>query len=737
MHRDEPVHRVVAEALAPVRDPVAAAIRWPATAPAPYVRAGLAALAAPHPAGIVTPSWLLPDQHDPARRLVTMLRDRRGALLARPTGSGKTFVALAAAACLRGGGPVAVAVPAPIREQWVRRAAACGIPVAVLSHTALSRGHLPPESARVVIVDECHHFRYPTTRRYHALAEWAVGRAVLGVTATPVVGRMEDVAHQLLLGVRDDTLAASGTPSLLAALRGGTVPPALSALILAGGDAGALPARTERVVRWAAAHAPPAWSASLEALDLSGRSAVRRLVRGVLWHAAASSPAALRAALGRYQTLLAHAQDARAAGHSVDRSELRRFALEAPEQLVLWELLPPGAAADDLPADDLPRVRELRARIDLAGPDPKADALAEILGAGPPTIVFSTSRATVHYLRERLAALGPAWVDGTGAGWRHLAARREQVLDWFRPDAPPGAPRLLLTSDVAAEGLDLQRAGRVVHYDLPWTPMRLDQREGRARRLGQALAQVEVATFAQPEWVARRLGTAAILGRKARLAAHLSGAVEARPWRWRLELASAATAAAPVAGFAAVEGDDDALLIALEIGGALGPAATPWLGVIGPDGRWSDDGAAVLRVFHRTGDATPMPVTDDLRLRWVAPVTALVRALLRAGREAAWRTRRNAPHVAALLERVRRLGRVAARARDDRTAARAEAAQALLARGQTAGERLRSLRAQLLDDEAMLALLADGTTPERPPAAPAFTLLAALAVVPRRATPAR
>ena len=69
MHRDEPVHRVVAEALAPVRDPVAAAIRWPATAPAPYVRAGLAALAAPRPAGIVTPSWLLPDQHDSIKNM--------------------------------------------------------------------------------------------------------------------------------------------------------------------------------------------------------------------------------------------------------------------------------------------------------------------------------------------------------------------------------------------------------------------------------------------------------------------------------------------------------------------------------------------------------------------------------------------------------------------------------------------------------------------------------------------
>jgi hypothetical protein len=53
-------------------------------------------------------------------------------------------------------------------------------------------------------------------------------------------------------------------------------------------------------------------------------------------------------------------------------------------------------------------------------------------------------------------------------------------------------PRVLIATDVAAEGLDLQAGGHVVHVDLPWTPMRLQQREGRLLRLGQMHSSVGV-----------------------------------------------------------------------------------------------------------------------------------------------------------------------------------------------------------------------------------------------------
>lgn len=48
---------------------------------------------------------------------------------------------------------------------------------------------------------------------------------------------------------------------------------------------------------------------------------------------------------------------------------------------------------------------------------------------------------------------------------------------------------------MAAEGLNLQRAGTVVHYDLPWNPVKLDQRNGRAYRIGQSRPSVHAVYF--------------------------------------------------------------------------------------------------------------------------------------------------------------------------------------------------------------------------------------------------
>jgi superfamily II DNA/RNA helicase len=52
-----------------------------------------------------------------------------------------------------------------------------------------------------------------------------------------------------------------------------------------------------------------------------------------------------------------------------------------------------------------------------------------------------------------------------------------------------------VATDLAGEGLNLQRAGVVVHYDIPWNPVRLDQRNGRAFRIGQRRAAVKAVYF--------------------------------------------------------------------------------------------------------------------------------------------------------------------------------------------------------------------------------------------------
>jgi superfamily II DNA/RNA helicase len=58
-----------------------------------------------------------------------------------------------------------------------------------------------------------------------------------------------------------------------------------------------------------------------------------------------------------------------------------------------------------------------------------------------------------------------------------------------------GELKLLLGTDAASEGLNLQRLGTLINIDLPWNPTRLEQRKGRIQRIGQARSEVWVANL--------------------------------------------------------------------------------------------------------------------------------------------------------------------------------------------------------------------------------------------------
>ena len=92
-------------------------------------------------------------------------------------------------------------------------------------------------------------------------------------------------------------------------------------------------------------------------------------------------------------------------------------------------------------------------------------------------VLFSYFRETLHYLKERLDE------HGIKSGLIMGGMDKDAVLDEFqRPDGP----RILLSSEVASEGIDLQISSLLVNYDLPWNPMRIEQRIGRIDRIGQA-----------------------------------------------------------------------------------------------------------------------------------------------------------------------------------------------------------------------------------------------------------
>lgn len=223
---------IVAEALRHVLDPGATALRAGPVAPVTSVARSIAGSLLPLQAPVDPPSWLRPPQRSPFRRAVHGVQRHGGALLAQPVGSGKTWMALAVARHFNGDDSVTVLAPAPLLSHWHRTAHALGQDVEVLSHARPSRRSLPAGRG-IVIIDESHHFRNPATQRYMTVAPWLVGRRALLLTATPVINRLDDLAAQLCLAIRDDALAASGIGSLSLLLASGLGHPALADLVIA------------------------------------------------------------------------------------------------------------------------------------------------------------------------------------------------------------------------------------------------------------------------------------------------------------------------------------------------------------------------------------------------------------------------------------------------------------------------------------------------------------------------
>jgi len=96
-------------------------------------------------------------------------------------------------------------------------------------------------------------------------------------------------------------------------------------------------------------------------------------------------------------------------------------------------------------------------------------------------ILFAYFRETLKYLKERLEEIGvPCAVLMGGMD-------KDHVLQEF---AQPGGARILLSSEVASEGVDLQFSSLLVNYDLPWNPMKIEQRIGRIDRIGQKAERI-------------------------------------------------------------------------------------------------------------------------------------------------------------------------------------------------------------------------------------------------------
>jgi superfamily II DNA or RNA helicase len=102
---------------------------------------------------------------------------------------------------------------------------------------------------------------------------------------------------------------------------------------------------------------------------------------------------------------------------------------------------------------------------------------------GAKVVLFAYFRDTLRYLEERFREIGVDSVVLMGG------MDKQAGLEQFRSDS---GPRLLLASEVASEGIDLQFSSLLVNYDLPWNPMRVEQRIGRIDRIGQKAERIVI-----------------------------------------------------------------------------------------------------------------------------------------------------------------------------------------------------------------------------------------------------
>jgi len=113
-------------------------------------------------------------------------------------------------------------------------------------------------------------------------------------------------------------------------------------------------------------------------------------------------------------------------------------------------------------------------------------------------IVFSYFRDTLRYLERRLEAAGiPALIVMGGDD-------KQARIDQFRESS---RYKVLLASEVAAEGVDLQFMRFLVNYDLPWNPMRVEQRIGRLDRIGQQAQTISIANLVYQDTIDDRILT--------------------------------------------------------------------------------------------------------------------------------------------------------------------------------------------------------------------------------------
>jgi superfamily II DNA or RNA helicase len=429
---------------------------------------------------------LAPHQREAVCRALALIARYGGAILADDVGLGKSYVAARVAAEFqRRGCEIEIVVPASLVSQWRDTLCEFAVDARIITHDSLAGDPSLGDGERLIVVDEAHAFRNRRTQRWCALARRSVAARLLLVTATPICNSADDLLALVSLIAADDALRLCGVASIddAFAIRDGPSLDVIVRELVIRRERDVLPpelrfgALDRRVIRHPIAAAP------IDALQFP-LSASAPLLRQFLWRRLESSPAALLESVRRQLRFYERVIES---GRALSRRDYRQaFAAEedadAFQQILFWDMLAPSDGFDlNAIREEMGRLTNVRSTVERAE-DTKAALLESVLD-DEPTLIFTGAAATARSLARHLRCGIATARDGSGA------------IDAFRR----GSLDRVVSTDLASEGLNLQRAGVVVHYDIPWNPVKLDQRNGRAHRIGQTRESVRAIYFLPEE----------------------------------------------------------------------------------------------------------------------------------------------------------------------------------------------------------------------------------------------
>lgn len=252
------------------------------------------------------------------------------------------------------------------------------------------------------------------------------------------------------------------------------------------------------------------YSRSLQAKSESSNVRAAQFVLTLLKKRALSSPMALRESLVTHSETVGVKDDLGIGDHIFRQLESRQeedYEDDAEKEQTTTEAIEQASRlVNNLSDEERGWLQEMFELSDglRQTPDSKAKALLrwlkkhlcpEGIWGTERVIIFSEYVHTLEYLRTILSDAGMG---------KHLAVifggmpdkDRQKVNDEFLSDSAETPVRILLATDAASEGSDFQKQCRnVIHYDIPWNPMRLEQRNGRVDRHGQPAEEVRIHHF--------------------------------------------------------------------------------------------------------------------------------------------------------------------------------------------------------------------------------------------------